>query len=333
MSEPEKPPPRLRPARPDLRDDESAAYMPRLPWRWILLGTLSVATVTAGFMIKEQHKAEALRSQLVQVHEQELAEPARRYVEFREKLEKLIMQAAEGEPETFADKRLHIPGLRSGKGLYMRIRADQASDPKQIEKAALTMEPDVIASCMGLAPASARGLWEKGQFLMPGWLEEQREEDRVMHLRVADETLARHIRADLPAVLNLIRSDWFLLVLQHGEDRRSAPVDVFLWDLRRDKALLSTRVQSRGVLLGARIRSQGKLVAGPGPDNDRLTQGSANDCSIASQVKQLAGMPAATVEHAPEVLLAADGGVPDAGSAEAPGPEPEPEQPATPTIE
>jgi hypothetical protein len=279
--------------------------MPRLPWRWIVLGTLSISTVTAGYLLKEQQKADNLRSLMVQVHEQELAEPARRYLEFRGKLERLIMEAGKGEPETYADKRLNLGGLRAGQGLYLRIQAQDAKDAKSIAKAVLATKPDVIPSCLGLSPASARGLWEKGEFLMPEWLEERREQDRVMDLRVTDEVLARHIRADLPAVLNMLRAHWFMLVLQQGPNRREHPVDVFLWDLRRDQQLLRARVQSAGVLLSARIRSQGSLVPGPGAQNERMNQGSANDCSIAAQLKQITGAGLATVEHLP----VADGGV------------------------
>ena len=305
--EPSKPPPRLRAARPQVEDEE-ADYMPRLPWRWIVLGTLGITTLTAGYILKEQQKADSLRSAVVQVHEEELAEPARRYREFRGKLESLILEAAKDEPETYADKRLNLSGLRSGKGLYLRLSADEAKDAESIAEAMDKVDPDVIPACLGLSPTSARGLWEKGQFLMPDWVEEQRKQDGVMELRVADEMLARHIRADLPAVLNMLRSDWFMLVIQHGENRREHPVDAFLWDLRRDQNLLKARVQSSGVLLPVRIRSQGKLIAGPGAQHQRTTQGSANDCSIASQLKALTGRDLATVEHLP----AADAGMAEA---------------------
>ena len=66
--------PRLKPARPT-GADESEAYLPRIPWRIVLLGVLSIGTVAAGHILSERKKADALREQIVMVHEQQLAEP------------------------------------------------------------------------------------------------------------------------------------------------------------------------------------------------------------------------------------------------------------------
>ena len=92
---------RLVPARPAAAED-TAGYMPRIPWRYVLLGLLSVATVTGGFMLKEKRKADAWRAQIIQVHEKELAEPARRYIEFRNKLQGLIIEASRKAPDSCA---------------------------------------------------------------------------------------------------------------------------------------------------------------------------------------------------------------------------------------
>ena len=284
---------RLAPARPETLE-ESSAYMPRLPWRWILLGALSLATVTGGFWLKEQRKAEMLRSQILRVHEQELAQASERCRKLRDKLEGWIVNAARKRPDNWVDKRLRIPGLRSGNGLYLRLPVEAALDKDKLALAAAFMKPDAIPKCLGLSPASARGLYEKGSFLLPEWIEETRTDDSVMSLRVTDTILSRHIRNDLPSVLNMLRSDWFLLVLQLGENRRDDPVDVFLWDLRSDKQLLRARIQARGVLLPMRIASEGASRGAPlAPD--RITRGAANDCSIGAQLKAMTGLPVAEI--------------------------------------
>ncbi len=297
------PHPRLIPARP-AADQEAAGYMPRIPWRLLLLGTLSVGTVATGYWVSQRHKAEALRSQIIQVHEQELAEPARRYLELRGKLEGMILEAASRAPDDFADRRLRLSGLRAGKGLYLRLTAKDAASRQGIEKGADAMEGDAIPSCLGLAPASARGLWEKGAFLAPDFVKRVRKSSGVMPLRVLDTMLANHIRTDLPVVLNLMRSDWFLLVIQQGESRREQPVDVFLWDLRSKQQLLRGRVQAAGVLLSVRVKSKD---APPGPRRapDQLEAATANDCSIAAKIKALAGAPLASVENEQPPLPAA----------------------------
>jgi hypothetical protein len=277
--------PRLVPARPNVSDD-SAAYMPRIPWHYVILGVLSLVVVVGGYWLKERAKASELREAMIRVHEVELADAREAYTKLRDKLEGLIVDASSTEPATLVDPRLHLPGLRSGNGLYLRLPLSAAKSPEEIAKAARTVEPDTIATCLGLAPASARGLYEKGEFLTPAFLETLKKETGVLQLRVQDEMLSRRIRADLPSVLGLTRSDWFMLVLQEGENRRDAPVRVFLWGLAQGELLLRARVQSQGVLLTTRILSKTTTQAPP-IDPDRARSGAANDCSIAGQIKAL----------------------------------------------
>jgi hypothetical protein len=293
---------RLVPARP-ASDAEAAAYMPKLPWRWLLVGALCIATVAGGYWLKERQRADTLRAQILRVHE-ELKEPSKRYLQFREKVEKLVLGVAGREPSTFVDKRLHVPGLRSGRGLYLRLRASDLKDKKSLAAGAGAMEPDVIASCMGLAPASARGLWSQGDFLEPPWIEATRKQNSVMHLRVTDEVLARRMRTDLPAVLSLTRSDWLLLVVEQGANRQEHPVDVFLWDLRSDVQLLAARFKADGVLMPIRVRMAGAPNAPQlQPADPNLTSSGPVDCSIAMQIKKLAGEEVAEVQNAPPALV------------------------------
>jgi hypothetical protein len=286
---------RLVPARP-ASDAEAAAYMPRLPWRWLLVGALGIAVVAGGNWLKERQRAEIWRSQILRVHE-ELKESSERYLSFRAKVEKLVLGAAHREPSTFVDKRLHVPGLRSGRGLYLRVRASDLKDKKALAAGAAAMDGDVIASCMGLAPASARGLWAQGDFLEPEWIAPTRKQGSVMHLRVTDEVLARRMRTDLPAVLSLTRSDWLLLVVQQGQTRRE-PVDVFLWDLRSDTELLRARFKADGGLMPIRVRAAGAPHA-PKLRAEDLEGSGPVDCSIAMQIKKLAGEEVAEVQNVP----------------------------------
>lgn len=282
---------RLKPAKPEPKD-EQAAYMPRFPWRATLIGAVVLAAVVAAYWIKEQNKADSLRAQILRVHEQELSAASQRYREFRTRLETLIEKAGKRQPEAWAHPNLKISGLRSGQGLYLRIPKEAAQSEESMAKAAKRMTPDVIPSCLGLSPASARGLFQDGEFLMPAWTEEARETDSVARLEVIDDELARRIRRDLPAVMNMLRADWFMLVLEHGDNRRDAPVDVFLWDLTGQQAqpLLRTHVQAKGMLLPFKYVAKD---APPSPPARRakMRSGGANDCSIAAQVKAITGEP------------------------------------------
>lgn len=318
---------RLVPARPE-PDAERPAYMPRIAWPWVLFGVLGVATLTGGYLLKERARAGDLRAQILRVHEYELAEPAQRYRAFRDKLENWILRAAWSRPREYVDPRLRITGLRAGSGLYLRLYARDARTRRDIAEGARSMDADAIPSCLGLAPTSARGVWEKGEFLTAKWADQVRKEQSVMRLRVIDEMLARGIRSDLPGVLALTGSQWFMLVLQAGETRRDHPVDVFLWDVRRDELLLRSRLQARGLLVPMHIAVAGAPPGARAPQ--ALTTGGATDCSIASQLKALTGTPEAQVQAAavsdgattaPGAAGPAQGSLssPDAGGAGAPG--------------
>jgi hypothetical protein len=261
--------------------------MPRIPWRIVLVGALSVAAIVGSYLWKQKRKADDLRAAMVQVHDVELKQAQSAYIAMRDKLEDLILNAAGSEPTTLVDPRLHIPGLRGGDGLYLRLPLAEAQSKEGIARAAKLMEPDRIGNCLGLAPASARGLYEKGEFLLPAWLDQIKKQDSVLSLRVQDEMLSRRIKGDLPSVLGLLRSDWFMLVLQEGDNRRDHPVRVYLWDLAHQQLLLRAQVKSHGVLLTSRILSSSPPPAPAAPHEQEARTGAANDCSIASQLKQL----------------------------------------------
>ena len=229
---------------------------------------------------------------------EELEEPRKRYFRLREKVEKLVLAPAPARRPNRSTSALRIEGLRSGRGLYLRLLAKDLKDPKTIAAGAEASEADVINACMGLAPVSARGLWAQGEFLSPKRVAEAKAERSVMHLRVIDEMLARKIRTDLPPVLSLTKSDWLLLVVQQGDNRRDQPVDVFLWDLRNDTKLLSARIQAQGALMRTRMRVAGAPGA-PRLRAEDLQGSGATDCSIAMQIKELAGAGLVEVQNVP----------------------------------
>lgn len=284
--------PRLRAAAPPEEElgKEKPAYLPRIPWRWVGFVALLLGGGYFAYSTYEGRRADALRDAIVDTHTTQLGEIADRYGQFRRRLETWIVESAEaGEPERYVDPRLRISGLHAGEGLYLRIHADQATSADDIAMAASQMGQDAIARCLGINPASARGLFENGAFLLPDWLDDVREERGVMRLRVLDQQLASHIQVDVPVLASLMRAQYFLLVLEHGESRIESPVDVYLWDLREDRQLMRVRVQANGILLPVRIRLPG-VEPGPPPEGrPGLFTGGAHDCSIAAQIKALTG--------------------------------------------
>lgn len=275
-----------------------------MPWKTALAVILGIVGVFTFYTVRQDRRKEALRQQMLDLHETQLTEVAERYMGFRRRLETLVTQAAAGgEPENWADPRLNLGGLRGGEGLYLRIRVEATDTPEHIRDGALQMDADAITRCLGIAPMSMRGLYEKGEFLTPAWVDHLREEPDMMQLRVLDDQLGRHIQVDAPVILSMMQADWFLLVIQQGESRRDHPVDVFLWDLRRNHQLLRARVQGRGLLVPVRLRFEG-VQQGPAATIDPRS-GGATDCSIASQLRALTGGDALEFDSADEVIDAA----------------------------
>jgi hypothetical protein len=302
---------RLEAARPDTGDDERA-FAHRLPWKWIVGGCVVVTLVLGGYWFKREAEANALRGQILRVANGDLAQIGARFTTFLDKIETLVIaEARRSEPERFVDPRLRIASLGTGQGLYLRVNAADATDPDKLAAAAQLMEGDAITRCLGVAPASARSLYALKGFLGPELVERANTTTSVMGLRVIDDELRRRMVRDLPPVANLMQSDWFLLVLQRGENRRDHPVDVYLWDLRTSRRLLAVRTRANGMLVPVRIELPG---VEPGPRlPQNLRSGGANDCSIAAQVKELTGEPSTTFGASVDAFAAAvpDGGVGD----------------------
>jgi hypothetical protein len=281
----------LVPARPDEGRGARREFAQRLPWPWILGGTLIVGAVGAGYWIKRERDASAIRAGILAVHDDQLAGIADRYTRFRQKLERwIVAEATRAEPEAYVDPRLKIAGLGAANGLYLRLRAADATRPERIAEAALAAEPDAITRCMGITAGSARGLYQLAGFLGPELVERANATSSVLDLRVIDDELRRRVQRDLPPVVSMMRADWFMLVIERGETRRSGAVDVYLWDLRTDEKLLSARTRPNGVLVPVRVDVPG---APPSPRvRPNPTSAGAVDCSIAAQVKALTGEPA-----------------------------------------
>jgi hypothetical protein len=318
----------LRPARPGAEDQAEQAYMPKLPWKWILGLAAFLGVAIAVYQSKQREEAESLRSAIVNSYQGELGPVASRYKVLSDKVYGLANWAANREgPVAYADPRLDLDALHKGKGLYLRVRTKDARGSRaDLLGGAAEMFPDAIGRCLGLAPASAAELLVRGSFLEPGWLDRTGTGAGVMKLRVVAEELRQRTKRDLPFVAEALGSQWFLLVLERGETRRDSPVDVYLWDLRKDQLLLSKRVQADGALVAARV-----AVAGvkPGHYASGAQTGAAQDCSIASQLRAMTGSAAASFEASPPAPQKAMEPAAPAKAPEAPAAKPaEPPKPA-----
>lgn len=289
--DPNRPPLRLIPARPDMGEAKRSGFLPRLPWRYLAALGVVLAVIVLGFRWRQEQRAAALRVELRRVHTSELRELRAEYDAVLSKLRGLISGAAKvpvAQEGAFVEQGFRFQTLHDQPGLYLRVPLDQADSAEQITHAALQMEPDWIPSCLGWSPLTARELYEIGAFMQPEFIAHL-DEENLMKLRVREETLNQRMTKDRPGLEAAMRAPWFMLVLQEGKSRSEEPVRVFLWDLRENKLMLRARVRAPGILLTSRILSQGVTTDRGKPGEGGAVQ--ANDCSIAAALKKLTAAP------------------------------------------
>lgn len=286
----------LRPARPEPEGDKPA-YMPKLPWKWIAGLSLFLVSSIAIYQLREHQEAAALRTAIMRAHKQDLGPIVSRFEELVGKINGWTVAAGNAELiENYVDPRLNLDALHKGKGLYMRLKASDARTTDGIITGLDAATPDAIARCLGLEPASVGELYARGSFLTSKWIEQADDADGVMKLRVIAEEIKQRSTRDLPFVATAVRSDWFMLAVERGENRRDAPVDMYLYDLRANKLLLRSRVKAEGALIAARIAVDGVK---PGAYASGAQTGAASDCSIAAGLRELTGAKAATFGATP----------------------------------
>jgi hypothetical protein len=281
--------PQLQPARPDVEGGARPAYLPRLPWKWIVGGGTSLALVLGSIHYRDRQEIAALRANVLDVHRSQLGPLGARYDTLLAKIYRNTAAAAARRPENYVDPRLKLDALGSSAGIYLRLNARRATEPDAIANASLDEKKDAIAACLGLSPVWFPELYAHGTFLEGRFIKQAESAESTMKLRVIAEELRQRTRRDLPFVVEALKAQWFMLALTHGDNRRDTPVDVYLWDLRNDALLLSGRAQPDGMLVSARIAVTGQK---PGQYSSGEQSGAAQDCSIAGQLRALAGSAA-----------------------------------------
>ena len=251
------------------------------------MGASICVTVAAGFWINKKQEADAIRNDIREAYAKQVAPTLKKLNGFRSNLEERIIEAAQQEPEAYADPRLDLSGLHNAKGLYARFNKVDIESREAIAKKAPSIHLDAITRCLGIAPVSVGGLYSRMDALGEQWSKRVDKAQSVIELRVLADELSTRIKRDLPILLSLATSDYFLLTLQQGDNRRDHPVDVYLWDLHSNKLLLATRTQARGRLIQTRNVYYKGSAPPPKANKKEDPSGGANDCSIAQQITTL----------------------------------------------
>lgn len=284
----------LKPAVYQKPEDREGDYKEHGLWKWVL----GITVVVLGVIAFQRYISASRMSEIQFDLDAQLLEltPERERIDgFRHRLEELIVGVGIDVPDTYAKPGFELSSLHGQSGLYLRIHGDSipaegVERDLEIRDSALTMGPDAIGSCLGINPLSMRSVYERIEFLQPIWREHAMAAETVLELEVFADELARRKDRDLPILEEVVQSEYFMLTIQRGESRHDAPVDVYLWDLRDNTLLLSSRVQARGTFIRAR-----SSYSEYGRSRPLERRAGVADCSIAATLREVAGRGAGEV--------------------------------------
>jgi hypothetical protein len=274
----------LEPARP-VDPEEVRPYLPKVPWKWVGLSASLALLFASYYWITEARKVAALKEELLTFESRELTPVRNRYEQFLRKLENFVLDAESKRPSVWVDPSLTVRALQQSKGLFLRLADERARSKDDIRRHAGTGTEDTFARCIGVQPVGLGTVYADGKFLLDDWKAQVAETSSVMKLRVLRHQLRRALREKLPSVAQHLRAHWLMLALERGSNAGD-PLDVYVWDLKKDTLLLSARTTQQGEMRFVRYGGQASQAPKVDPSTGSQV---ARDCLAASHVAELLG--------------------------------------------
>jgi len=278
-------PPELTPAEFD--GARRNRYRPRLPWARIGFVVLAAALFAGSYFWRQKVRADELRER-IQAQHADLVEPVLEALEATQAdLLAKTLAAKSGAATRLVQAEVPLSALHDQELVYLQVRAPALASEASLRAAIESEEEDAIGACLGLQLTPLSALSDVPEVLTVEWLQRANDTNDMQRLSVREEQLSRAIERELPALKKHVPADYFLLLVVQGKSRLRDPVDVFLWDLGKDKLVLRSRTQNRGRLIT--VRSQ----IGPSSESAKAAGDPivTADCSIAAHIKAQLGEP------------------------------------------
>lgn len=262
-------------------------YRPRLPWSRIGFVVLVAALIAGAYFWRQKVRADALRERIHSRHAEVVAPVLDALEATRVDLRQKALSAKAGAANRLVQAEVPLSALHDEQVVYLQIRVPELRSEETLEAAIVADEQDALGACLGLELTPLAALSDVPEVLTAKWLARSDDTNDMQRLSVREEQLARAIDRELPALRELVPTDYFLLLVVQGQSRLRDPVDVFLWDLKDDRLVLRSRTENRGRLIT--VRSQ----IGPKADSAQAAGDPivAADCSIAAHIKAQLGEP------------------------------------------
>ena len=262
-------------------------YRPRLPWTRIGFVVLVAALFAGAYFWRQKVRADELRERIRAQHAEQVAPVLDELAATRLDLEGKALDAKSGAANRLVEAEVPLSALHDKEMVYLQVRAPELASEEGLRAAVQAEEKDAIGACLGLELTPLSTLSDVPEVLTVKWLARVDDTNDMQRLSVREEQLTRAIERELPALRERVPADYFLLLVVQGKSRLRDPVDVFLWDLERDKLVLRSRTENRGRLIT--VRSQ----IGPKADSAKAAGDpiAIADCSIAAHIKAQLGEP------------------------------------------
>ena len=273
--------------------DSKNRYRPRLPWRRIGLFVLVVALGVGAYFWRQSVRADELRAAMEAQYAAQVAPITGALSVLRGDIEKDALSAQSGAANRLVDTDLRLSELHDQRVVYLIVDSTELGSPERFRGAIDKAHPNAIGACLGLTLIELSALSEVPDVLSRDWLDAANDTNDLLRLRIKSEQLAQAIPRELPRIKALSDADYFLLLVVQGKDRLRDPVDLFLWDLKKDQLLLRSRTENHGKLIT--VKSQiGPANGGSKPTADNAV--AVADCSIVAHLKAQLGEPTTSSE-------------------------------------
>jgi|LNFM01.1.fsa_nt_gb hypothetical protein len=303
-SDPDKNQPQKSRGMPTERDTE--AFQPRVQWQIWVPVLLALALFGVAYKVVEHRKETAIRAKLLAEHAELTGPIAPRYRQVRAKVERLTMTAVAAYAGDLVAPGFDVQRLRREPVLYGRVRSREIQRIDQVAPSIRRRFDDQVGACAGIEVEKVWRFYDRGEFLMPSYIDAVRPAEGSERLRFLREDLLTRLRTDTPELVAMGRRSIFVLIVDEGSSQIDGPSRFYAWDLESEQPLLRARaIGSETVIVPVRIAGMpggGRPVPAP---SGALTV-TMHDCSLANRVKALLGVATDDARSAPDVPTPAE---------------------------
>jgi hypothetical protein len=281
-----------------IQPEELEPFRPRVNWRfWApILSILLLFPVVWG--LYRYREARGRRAQLLREHALLTGELAPAYRARRALVERLVLESVGPYAGDLRAPGFGYPRLTREPVLYARTRLGEVRDLGGVARSIRHRYPDQLLGCLGTEALPAREFFDKGEFLLPEFVDAVREAGSVSRLAALRSDLRFRLRRDTPLLADGLRRPLLVLVVDEAPVSIDGPSRVYVYDLSEGRPLLRVRGGAGDVAL-VPVRIHGLPAPPPTPSTAPRPTVSLHDCGVAGAVRRALGVDSTPLHHLP----------------------------------